>query len=51
MDLDLDMNLSMYDDEEENIEKRNVEETTTMRVDVDKMNMDRFGWFYDVSRY
>ena len=49
MNLDLDMNLSMYDEEEKDIEKRDVEETA-MKEDVDKMSMDRFGWFYDVSR-
>ena len=51
MDMDLDMSLSMYDEEEEDMEKREAEETTTMRGVEDKMNMDRFGWFYNVSRH
>ena len=44
LDLDLDMDLDM---EEEDFEKREAEETR--RGEEDKMKMDRFGWFYDVS--
>ena len=49
LDMDLDMDMSLYD-EKEDLDKREAEETTTMRVVEDKMNMDRFGWFYNVSR-
>ena len=50
LDMDLDLDMSLYD-EEEDIDKREAEETTTVRVVEDKMNMDRFGWFYNVSRH
>ena len=46
-DMDLDLDLAM--EEETDFEKREAVETTTRKGEEDKMNMDRFGWFYDVS--
>ena len=46
-DSDLDLDINMYEDEEEGLEIR---EKRDARGVEDKMNMDRFGWFNNVSR-